>query len=227
MGLEAFLDEMIENAGGQAAIIHLSDGLEPRHSGEEDEHEHNHEDEEGRHHHEGSDPHTWTSPANAIIFTHNIEHALSALDPANAEVYQANAETYKAELEALDAWVKSQINSIPPNNRKLVTDHTTFGYYADRYGLEQVGAVIPAFSTATEPSARSLVELEEAIKKYKVKAIFVGVSVNPALSKQVAADTGTRLVTLYTGSLGPEGSGVETYLDYIRYNTEAIVEALK
>jgi manganese/iron transport system substrate-binding protein len=221
MGLENFLDEMIKNAGGEAAVVQVSHGVEPRQLNM------GREQGQGDPHHDGIDPHTWTSPANAIIFVHNIEHALSALDPANTETYAANATAYEAKLEKLDAWVKAQIDTIPLENRKLVTDHAVFGYYADRYGLEQVGAVIPSFSSAAEPSAKDLAELEAAIKEYEVKAIFVGTSVNPSLSERVAHDTGVKLVTLYTGSLGTKGSGAETYLDYIRYNTEAIVEALK
>ena len=119
------------------------------------------------------------------------------------------------------------IERIPEENRKLVTDHEVFGYYADRYGLEQVGAVIPAISTAAQPSARELAALEQTIKEYAIKAIFVGNTVNPSLSEQIANDSGTQLVRLYTGSLGTEGSGVESYLDYLRYNTNAIVDALK
>jgi manganese/iron transport system substrate-binding protein len=249
MDLEEFLDEMIDNAGGEAAVVHVSQGVEARqfgtgeahehehegdeHEGEEDqhegeEHEHEAEDhEEEHHHHEGADPHTWTTPINAIVFVHNIEQALSALDPANAEGYTAKAEAYEAELETLDEWVEAQIETIPPENRELVTDHTAFGYYADRYGLEQIGAVIPSFSTAAEPSASELVELEDAIREYDVKAIFVGTSVNPSLSERVARDTGVQLLTLYTGSLGVEGSGVESYVDYLKYNTNTIVEGLK
>jgi len=259
MGLEEFLTEMIENAGGEAAVVHVSQGITARqfeagdaheHEGEEHEHEgeeaepegeeHEHEGEEAEHegeeaehegeehhHHEGADPHTWTTPANAAVFVHNIEQALGALDPANAASYAANAEAYAAELAELDAWVKAQIETIPAENRELVTDHTAFGYYADRYGLEQIGAVIPSFSTAAEPSAKELAELEDAISAYGVKAIFVGSTVNPALSERVAQDSGVRLLTLYTGSLGPAGSGVESYVDYIKTNTNTIVAGLK
>jgi manganese/iron transport system substrate-binding protein len=226
MGLEAFLDEMIENAGSEAAVVYVSQGIEARQfdQGEENEHE---TYEEAHDPHEGTDPHTWTSPTNVIIFVHNIERTLGTRDPANARIYAANAKAYEVKLKELDAWVKTRIETIPPENRKLVTDHTTFGYYADHYGLQQIGAIIPSFSTAAEPSAKELAKLEEAIKNYNVKAIFVGTSVNPSLAQRVSNDTGTKLVSLYTGSLGPEGSGVESYLDYIRFNTEAIVEALK
>jgi ABC-type Zn uptake system ZnuABC Zn-binding protein ZnuA len=108
----------------------------------------------------------------------------------------------------------------------LVTDHDAFGYYVDRYGLQLVGAVVPAYSTNAEPSAQELAELQDAIKEFDVKAVFVGTTINPALSERVAEDTGIRLVPLYTGSLGGPGSGVESYIDYICYNTTSIVEAL-
>jgi ABC-type Zn uptake system ZnuABC Zn-binding protein ZnuA len=224
MGLEAFLDEVLKNAGGEAALVQVSQGVEAR--GMETKEEHKEEAEEHAYNSD-VDPHTWTSPANVVIFVNNIEQALSALDPANAATYRANAENYRHQLAELDVWVKTQIETIPAENRKLVTDHAVFGYYADRYGLEQIGSVIPAITTAAEPSAKELADLENAIGEYKVKAVFVGNTVNPALSEQVAQDTGTRLLTLYTGSLGPAGSGVESYLDYIRYNTDTIVRGLK
>ncbi len=228
VGLEEFLSELIKNAGGQAVVVSLSEGVETRQMSEADmaaeEHAADaaHPDE-----HTGVDPHTWTTPANAIIFVQNIEQALSKLDPAHTAAYQANAEKYRGQLKGLDAWVKAQIEIIPAENRKLITDHTVFGYYADRYGLKQVGAVIPSFSTSAEPSAQELADLEKAIKAQGVKAIFVGSTVNPGLERRVAEDTGLKLVTLFTESLGPAGSGAETYLDYTRYNTKAIVEALK
>lgn len=219
-GLEAeFLPKLTPNT--DAPVVYVSQGIEFRAFKATDIEEVDHE-----YAREGVDPHTWMTPVNAITFVHNIEHALGALDPANASIYEANAKRYEAELESLDEWVKEQIATIPAGNRKLVTDHETFGYYADRYGLEQIGAVIPGFSTGTEPSARELATLEDSIHRYGVRAVFVGTTVNPSLVQQVAADTGVQLVTLYTGSLGPMGSGVETYVDYIRYNTTAIVDGL-
>ena len=215
VNLEAeFLPELIQHS--EAPVIYVSQGIELRALGEDETREH-----------EDADPHTWTTPTNAIVFIHNIEHALSAADPANAETYQANAEKYEAELEALDEWIEEQISTIPVNNRKLITDHDTFGYFTNRYGLEQIGAVIPGFSTASEPSAQELAALEDMIREHEVRTVFVGTTVNPSLAQQVAEDTGIQLITLYTGSLGPAGSGVETYRHYIRHNTTAIVEGLR
>ena len=209
LGLEKFLEKMLKNTGGNIPVVVISDGVKPR-------------DLDGDH-----DPHAWMNPINVIGFVGNIETALSNLDPANAAAYQTNAAAYVSELKTLDSWVQEQINTIPPDNRKLVTDHDTFGYYADRYGLEITGAVLPGYSTSTEPSAQELAALQDAISHYAVKAIFVGTTVNPVLAERVAEDSGIQLVPLYTGSLGKAGSGAETYLDYIRYNTKAIVEALK
>jgi ABC-type Zn uptake system ZnuABC Zn-binding protein ZnuA len=223
--LEApFLPQIVQDI--DVPVVYLSQGLDFRILGEREVHEGEAEAEGEHGRSEGVDPHTWTSPINVIVFVHNVEQTLSALDPANADIFQANAEAYGARLEALDKWVQKQIETIPSENRELVTDHAVFGYYADRYGLEQIGAIIPGFITGAEPSARELAQLEDAIRKYDVRAVFVGTTVNPSLAEQVAEDTGTQVVTVYTGSLGPEGSGVDSYIDYICYNTLAIVGAL-
>jgi ABC-type Zn uptake system ZnuABC Zn-binding protein ZnuA len=235
MGLEAFLSDMLEQAGGAATTIYASEGVVPRDlPAHEVKHDSLGEDDHqaeavvsGAHEHLDVDPHVWTSPASVMIFVDNIERAFSALDPANAAGYQANAKAYKTELAALDDWIASQIDTIPPENRKLVTDHAMFGYYADRYGLEQVGAIVPSFSTNAAPSAQELAQLESAVHDQHIEAVFVGNTVNPTLAEQLAADTGVRLLTLYTGSLGSAGSGVESYLDYMRYNTETIVKGLE
>jgi ABC-type Zn uptake system ZnuABC Zn-binding protein ZnuA len=229
LGLEEFLEEMLKNAGGEAPVIALSLGVETRELGESEGHEQESEGDEYQeegHYHEGVDPHTWTTPVNGIVFVQNIEHALSALDPGNAEIYKTNAEAYQAQLKALDEWITAQVETIPAEDRELVTDHDAFGYYVDRYGLKVIGAVIPAYSTNAQPSAQELAELQNAINKFDVKAVFVGTTINPILSERVAEDTGIQLVPLFTGSLGEPGSGVESYIDYICYNTTAIVEAL-
>lgn len=162
-----------------------------------------------------------------IVWVDNIEAALTRLDPAHAAQYKANAEAYRAELAQLDNWVREQIATVPPENRKLVCDHQAFGYLADRYGLEQVGAVFPGFTTMAEPSSQELAALEDAIRRHNVKAVFAGDSANPNLAQRVAADTGLRFVTLYTGSLTPPGGDADSYIKYVRYNVSAIVEALK
>jgi len=220
-GLENFLDNLIESAGTADVVKYLSEDIDLRSL--EDDHDSNSD----LHLHEGIDPHVWTNPQNVAIWVENIETILSDLDPINAAVYISRSETYKLELNALDDWIREQVANIPLENRQLVTDHTIFGYFADEYGFEQLGALIPGSSTLAEPSAQELANIEDTINSLRVKAIFVGNTVNPTLAERVARDTGTQLVFIYTGSLGERGSGSETYLEYMRYNTSAFVDSLK
>jgi manganese/iron transport system substrate-binding protein len=221
-GLESDLEQVLESAGGDAVQVHLSDGLQHRLVGGSLE-----GDGDGHEHDEGDvDPHVWFDVRNVIYWVETIERALSALDPANAATYQANAAAYTQELEELDAWVVEQVATIPQANRKLVTNHPSFGYFAGRYGLEQIGAVYP-FNPAAEPSARDIALLEDTIHEYAVPAVFAESTVNSKLAEQVANDTGVKLVPLYSGSLGEPGSGAETYILLIRYDVSAIASALK
>lgn len=224
VGLEEFLDEMLQNVGGDAAEVYVSNGLEllVRRAGHEQEGEGEERDE----HENGTyDPHVWLSVPNVIRWVQNIEITLSDLDPDNGAVYAANAGEYIGELKDLDRWVEEQISTIPEAHRKLVPNHPAFGYFADRYGLEQVGAIYP-INPSSEPSARDLAALEDMIHEFDVPAVFTESTVNPKLAGQVTGDTGVELVPLYTGSLGGLGSNAESYVELMRYNVNAIVRAL-
>ncbi|MGD9092465.1 MAG: metal ABC transporter substrate-binding protein [Anaerolineales bacterium] len=210
-GLEEFLDPLIESAEAQDKIIYVSEGINLIKSNDSEENE-------------GGDPHTWTDPNNVLLWANNIEQTLSKAAPDNAQMYQINAEEYRQKLTTLDQWVQEQVAQVSEDDRRLVTDHQVFAYFSDEYGFTQVGTLIPGYSSMAEPSAQGLAEIEDAIKALGVKAVFVGNTVNPNLAQRVAEDTGTELVFVYTGSLGEEA---ESYLEYIRYNVEAIVEALK
>lgn len=227
-GLETFLERLIASANSQAKVIDASQGIALLASPEAHEHDHEHE-QEGEDHseHPAGDPHVWMDPNNVLIWVDNIERSLSEMDAANAATYHANAQNYRQELQQLDEWIRQQVAQIPPANRKLVTDHLVFTYFAEEYGFTQVGAVIPGYSTLAEPSAQELAALEDAIRELGMKAVFVGNTVNPALAQRVAQDTGVRLVFIYTGSLSQPGGEAATYLDYLRYNVRAIVEALQ
>lgn len=230
MGLEEALEPALE-ANVKGTIVHASDGIEVLafEGGEHEEEEHEGEEHEGEeeHAHEGGDPHTWTDPNNVIVWTQNIAAALAEADPVNAKTYHANADAYIASLTELDGWIHAQVAQIPAGRRKMVTDHLSFGYLADEYGLEQAGALIGSFSTNAAPSAQELAALEDRIKEQGVPAVFVGKTVNPALAEQVAQDTGVKLVYLYTGSLSEAGGEADSYINFMRYNVNAIVEALK
>ncbi len=228
LGLEEFLDRLIQNAGGDARVAVVSDGIEvlagQEHQPGEDE---DHADEDEEHAHQGADPHVWMDPNNVRVWTRNIAAALSQMDPAHAALFQANAQRYDQTLQALDAWAQEQIAQIAPENRRMVVDHDAFGFFARRYGFETVGAVMPGFSSMSAPSAQELARLEDAIRGLGVRTVFVGNTVNPALAQRVAADTGAQVVALFTGSLSEPGGAADSYESFIRYNVNAIVGALQ
>jgi ABC-type Zn uptake system ZnuABC Zn-binding protein ZnuA len=228
-GLEVFLEPLLKNAGGKALHVELAEGL-PLRPFEAIAGSHQEEGEGSDHGHarEGPwDPHVWLDPLNVITWTHTIEATLSRLDPARSDRYRRNAEAYRAQLRELDAWIREQVAQIPPENRKLVTEHQVFGYFAHRYGFEQVGTILPGVTTTAQPSPQELAALEEAIRALGVKAIFVSSTVDPILARRVAEDTGTRLVRLYVDSLGEPGSEADSYIGMMRTNVRRIVEALR
>ncbi len=224
-GLEQFIEKLMQEAagsnGGSEKLVSVSAGIELR-EGEE----HEGETHEGEDHGKG-DPHVWTDPNNVRVWVDNIEEALIKADPAHSADYQKNAEVYRRKLGELDAWVTEQVSQVPQERRKLVTDHLVFTYFASRYGFEQVGAVVPGYSTMASPSAQELAALESAIHEMGVPVIFVGNTVNQALSERVTQDTQTKLVYILTGSLSEKGGPGETYIEYMRYNVEQMVGALR
>ncbi len=215
LGLEEFMETIILNAGTQIEPVTVSEGITTlEFSGGGDEHF-------------SADPHVWLDPANVIVWVQNIESALSAYDPAHSDVYSANSAAYIEELQSLDQWIVEETSLIPPGNRLIVTDHMLFGYFAEKYDFTVVGAIIPSYSSAAEASAQDLAALEDAITQYGVKVILVGNTVNPSLASRIADDTGIRLVQFYTGSLSEADGPASTYLDYMRYNVNTIVDALE
>ena len=216
LGLEESLQPSLD-ANAKGTVVAVSDGIDVRKL----------DNAAAAVEHGGADPHTWTDPNNIIVWTQNIAAALAQADPANADAYQANANTYIASLQDLDAWIRSEVTQIPPERRKLVTDHYAFGYFADEYGFKQVGALVGSFSTNASPSAQEIAALEDTIRAQDVPAVFVGTTVNASLADQVAQDTGTKVVPVYTGSLTAPNGNAGTYLAFMHYNVNAIVEALK
>lgn len=215
--LEADLDSILAPVSQQVPVISLSEGLTARSL------------EEGSGdgvHNGGLDPHVWFDPAYVARWVDRIELAFARLDPENSVSYGENAERYRSELTALDDWIEDQVTLVPPIQRKLVLDHLVFGYFADRYGFEVISALVPAFSSAAEPSPRELAALSEAIRAEGVPAIFIGVHTNPTLASGIASDLGVAVVELYTGSLGPRGEAADTYLKMMQYNVLAITQAL-
>jgi len=213
LGFETWLDDLYAASGSQAIRAVASAGVTPLTGAGEEAGE--------------ADPHIWHSVAYAMAMVRNINTALAQADPTNAPFYQANTDTYLAELQALDEWVTTEVSALPAERRKLVTTHDTFGYFAQRYGFEVLGTILPTSTEGASPSAQTLAALVEAVKAAGVPAVFAENVGSSGLLNQIAAEAGVRLVAaLFTDALGPAGSGGETYVDMMRSNVTAIVAAL-
>jgi zinc/manganese transport system substrate-binding protein len=219
LGFEPWLDAYFASAQPAGRRVIASAGIAPREIGAA----------EGEAAEQGAaDPHVWHDVANAIVMVETIRDALAAADPANAAIYEANADTTIADLEALDAWVRAQVATLPAERRKLVTTHETFGSFADAYGFEVVGTALGSLTTeAGDPAAREIVVLIAAIEAAGAPAIFAENVANPDLMTAIAAEAGVALAPpLYTDALGPPGSPGATYDGMMRSNVETIVAAL-
>jgi ABC-type Zn uptake system ZnuABC Zn-binding protein ZnuA len=209
---EHFLESLFESAGGERTIVEASAGIIPK-------------EEAGSEH--GLDPHMWLDPNHMIIYVENIRDALTHLDPEGEAVYKTNADAYAAELHVLDSWIIEQVGQLPAEKRLLVTNHEAFGYFAERYGFTVVGTVIESFSSNASPSAQQLAGLIDQIRSSGAPAIFLDASDNPTFARQIAAETGVRVITdLHLESL-TDGAPAATYIDMMKHNVMQIVNALK
>ncbi len=173
------------------------------------------------------DPHVWGNVQNVIPMVRAIAQALITLLPAAQARFETQATTLIQELEHLDQWIRAQIQTIPPHQRKLVTTHDAFQYYGQAYGLELAGTLI-GISTEEQPSAQTVKRLVTAIKQAGVPAIFAETTINPALLRTVAEEAGVQLAPqeLYSDSIGAAGSGADSYITMMMANTTAIATAL-
>jgi ABC-type Zn uptake system ZnuABC Zn-binding protein ZnuA len=207
-GLDDFLDKLIAAAGeGAAPRLVLADGI-PTISVDGE-----------------VNPHFWLDPS--LVMDHYlpaITARLSALDPADRATFEANSAAYAAKIGAMDDANKASIATLPAPNRKLVTFHDAFPYFAAHYGFELVGVILP--NVGQEPSASQLASLVETVKAAGVKAVFAESQFNPKLAQTLADEAGiTNVVTtLYNDTVGPPPK--DTYLAMMTWDVQEIVRAL-
>ncbi len=173
------------------------------------------------------DPHVWGDVKNAIAMVNAIRDALIELSPEDKQEFTENAQQLTTELKQLDSWITQQIQTIPSDRRRLVTTHDAFQYYGQAYNIPIAGTLI-GISTEEQPSAQTVKQLVDSIKKIGVPAIFAETTINPALIKTVAQEAGVKLAPrqLYSDSIGASGSEGDSYIKMMSANTQTIVEAL-
>lgn len=170
------------------------------------------------------DPHWWNSVPNVEKATFIVRDELVKLDPARADEYRTNAQNYVNQLQQLNSWVKQKIAELPRDQRKLVTSHDAFQYFAKEYGFKIYS--IEGLSTEDEPSLHHVSDLIDQIRKQRVKAIFLESALNPKVSVEITRESGAKIGgTLYADGLGT-GDGA-SYEGMIKHNVTTIVDALK
>lgn len=208
-GLEDWLKRLFESAGSpDQRRVALSEGLPALDKSDQ---------------FSAGNPHFWLDPQYGITYVERIRDTLSAVDSDGAAVYRSNTERYTAELRSLDAKLQDQVTTIPAAQRKLVTNHDAFPYFAKRYGFQIIGNLLP--SADAQLSAAQVKQLVDRIKAEHVRAIFAESQFRPEVTRQLAQDAGIKTVaTLYTDTLGPD---VPSYASMLQYDMDQIVSALQ
>ena len=210
LGLDGWADRLLADSGSDARVIDLSADLPVRRASAGE-----------------PDPHWWHDPRNLQAAATRAQLALSRADPAGARGFARRASAYRARIRRTDAAIRRCLEKIPDSRRIVVTDHDALGYFTDRYGVTVVGAIFPATSTQGQASAGEVAALEQAIRDRQVKAVFPESTLNSALARRIAADTGAATGDpLFADSLGKPGSGEATVLGAMRANAEALAEGL-
>lgn len=230
---EPSLIKLVNASSNQAPKIAINEVAVPSPIMTADGHSHSHDHDHAKEEKKAdknakeADPHVWNNAQNGIKIAQAISKSLSELRPDQAAIYSANTTKLVNELEQIDAWIKTQIATIPEASRKLVTTHDALGYYAQAYGITVEGA-LNGLSTDEQPTPTRVKELVNVIKSSQVPTIFAEVSINPKLITTVAKEANVKVSEreLYADGLGVKGSEAETYAGMLIANTRTIVEGL-
>lgn len=231
LGLESWLQDLIESAGGEEQTIELSEGLETIETGEHEE-EAGHSEEEGSEEessegadeaHAGGDPHLWLNVENGEHYVERIRDGLIEADPEGEEEYRENAEEYLAELKELDGYIEEAAQEIPEENRTLITTHEAFPYFAEAYGFELERAIIQ--NPNAEPGSREVAEVVETVEEKGVPAIFTEPQFNSGLAETIANEADVEVRELYSDTLVEDEAG-DSYEAMMRTNIDRLAESL-
>ena len=211
LDLEAGLADVLDAAKGDGVnVLEVAPHLDPLPFGDGD----------------NLDPHVWMDPVRMMDTAWLIATELTAVAPSVD--WERNADAYAAELQSTHHTIKQLLGFIPTDQRKLVTNHDSLGYFADRYGFVVIGTVIPGGSSLGDPSSADLAELVAVISREQSPAIFAESTEPQALADAVAAEGGAEVavVELFTGSLSEPGTVADTLIGMLLVDAERIARAL-
>ncbi len=208
-GLERWFEKFFSNVKGVPSVV-VTEGIEPMGITEGP-------------YNGKPNPHTWMSPANALVYVENIRKALGKIDPANAAIYDRNAAAYAEELKAIDGPLRKKLGEIPPEQRWLVSSEGAFSYLNRTYGMKELYLwPVNADAEGTPQQVRKVIDL---VRANKIPVVFSESTISDKPMRQVAKETGARYGgVLYVDSLtGPDGPA-PTYLKLLEANAKRIVE---
>ena len=218
---EGWMERLIQSSGSKGVVITASTAVKTI----------KFKDEGGKPNSQGhdqggkQDPHAWQNARNAVVYVTNIRDGLCKADTAGCASYTKNAADYSAEIVTLDSEIKARIAAVPPSQRKVITSHDAFGYFASAYGVKFMAP--RGISTDAEASAKDVAKLIDQIRKEKVTALFVENVSDPRLIEQIARETKVKAGgTLYSDALSKSGGPASTYLDMMRHNVGLIAAAM-
>jgi zinc/manganese transport system substrate-binding protein len=218
LGLEGWLPRLEKAAGFRGKALRVAQGLPALKPAAGKGH--------GHHHHHDVDPHTWQDVARVRLWLPRIADALCGADAAGCDGYRARATAYDQRLAALDAEIRSAWEAVPAAERKLITSHDAFGYYAAAYGVRFFSP--QGVSTEAQPSAKGVAQLVRQIKAEGIRALFVESIADPRLIEQIGRETGVKPAgRLYSDSLSAADGPAATYEAMMRHNTRQMVDALR
>ncbi len=207
---EGWLSKLIVNSGTKAKQVYITKGINPIQSNI---------------YHNATDPHAWMNVENAIVYAENIYNALSELEPLHREEFYFNFQIYKKQLIELNQYIFKKVQTIPEQQRVLITSHDGFRYFGRQYGL----TLEPLQGTSTEADVQSttLLRVNQVIKERKIPAIFIESTINPKLIEQIQKENKIEIGgKLYADSLGDSLSMAQTYIDMLKHNIDVISIAL-
>ena len=171
-------------------------------------------------------PHLWPDPTLGLKYAELTQSQLASMDPDNADYYAANLEAFRGRINAMDAAIRTSVATIPQENRKLVTYHDSWAYFALTYGMEVIGAVQP--SDFAEPSAREVAEIIDQVKELNLPAVFGSEEFPSDVLETIASEGNTVFIDqLADDDLpGAPGDPDHSYLGLMRQNMRIMIPAL-
>lgn len=217
-GFESWIQNILANTSQKTTIIEACQGLTSRSAGGSEPPS----NEQGV-----VDPHFWLDPNLVIRYVDKIRTGFITLDPSGKSTFDLNAANYQGQLKELDSWIQKTVDIIPVDQRKIVTNHESFGYYADRYHFQVIGTILASVSSSAAPSAQQMTALVDQIRQTNTRVIFLESGSNPQIADQLAQEAGIHVISdLYTHSLTSVDGDAPTYIEMMKWDTQQIVKAL-